>query len=109
MFAFAPQSFDGTTMVRRFVVNYIERHQHPLNRLLHLVGVPLTFVASIVMLLFDLPWWAVGCFVGGYLLQFAGHAIEGNDAGEAVLVKRWLGLPYKEFGPLRQKSGSREG
>lgn len=86
-------------MLRRFVTNYVERHLHPVNRLLHLAGVPLTFVASIVMLALERPWWALGCFIVGYLLQFIGHAIEGNDAGETVLVKRWLGRPYVEFGP----------
>lgn len=86
-------------MLRRFVTNYVERHLHPVNRVLHLVGVPLTFVVSVVMLVLGEPWWALGCFVAGYILQFVGHAIEGNDAGETVLVKRWLGRPYVEFGP----------
>ncbi len=91
-------------MLRRFVVNYIERHRNRANQLLHLVGVPLTFVASVIFLVRDEPWAAAGCFVGGYLLQFAGHAIEGNDAGEMVLLKRWLGKPYVEFGPLSKQS-----
>ena len=43
--------------------------------------------------------WAAVCFVGGYLLQFIGHAVEGNDAGEVILVKKLLGLHYVEFGP----------
>ncbi|MBA3314140.1 MAG: DUF962 domain-containing protein [Planctomycetota bacterium] len=93
-------------MLRRFVKNYIERHQHPASQMLHLVGVPLTFVVSIVMLFLAKPWWALGCFVAGYVLQFIGHAIEGNDAGEVVLVKKWLGKPYVEFGP-RRRSGKR--
>ena len=89
-------------MLGRFIKNYLERHRHPLNQLLHGVGVPLTFVVSVVLLFQDRPWWALGCFVGGYALQFAGHAIEGNDAGEVVLAKRLLGLPYTEFGPKRE-------
>ncbi len=95
-------------MLRRFVSNYIQRHQHPASQLLHLVGVPLTFVVSVVMLLLERSWWALGCFLGGYALQFLGHAIEGNDAGEAVLVKRWLGRPYVEFGPRRNRSGAND-
>ena len=91
-------------MLRRIAVNYVERHMHPANRLLHLLGVPLTFVVSVVFLIQERWWWAAGCFVGGYLLQFLGHAIEGNDAGEAVLVKKWLGKPYKEFGPRSARS-----
>jgi hypothetical protein len=95
-------------MLRRFITNYIERHQHPGNQALHVVGVPLTFVASVVMLLLDKPWWALGSFVAGYALQFLGHAIEGNDAGETVLVKKMLGRPYVEFGPRRRSERSGE-
>ena len=87
-------------MIDRFVRNYIQRHTHPVNRLLHLVGVPLTFVVSIAFLVQSRPWWwSSASFLGGYALQFLGHAIEGNDAGEVVLVKRWLGRPYREFAP----------
>jgi len=94
-------------MFRRFVTNYVERHQHPASQVLHLVGVPLTFVVSVVMLVSEQPWWALASFVGGYALQLLGHAIEGNDAGEVVLVKRWLGRPYVEFGPRRAGDTSR--
>ncbi len=86
-------------MLSYFVRNYIERHQVGANQLLHLVGVPLTFVVSIILLIRDEPAWAVGAFVGGYVLQFIGHAIEGNDAGETILIKKLLDKPYREFRP----------
>ncbi|MBI1311892.1 DUF962 domain-containing protein [bacterium] len=86
-------------MLSRFVKNYIERHQVLSNQLLHLLGVPLTFVVSIVLLTKDEPGWAAGAFVGGYVLQFIGHAIEGNDAGEVILIKKLLRKPYREFRP----------
>lgn len=71
-----------------------------MNQALHAVGVPLTFIGTPVALLMDAPWYVpVGCFLGGYVLQFVGHAIEGNDAGEAVFVKRLLGFPYTEYAP----------
>ncbi|MDZ4688288.1 MAG: Mpo1-like protein [Planctomycetaceae bacterium] len=82
-----------------FVKNYIERHQHPASQVLHLVGVPLTFIVSTLWLCQGYGWWALGAFAGGYVLQFAGHAIEGNDAGEVVLVKKALGLPYVDIVP----------
>ena len=85
--------------MQRFLSNYIERHQHPASQLLHLVGVPLTFIVSVVFLTRGEGSIAAACFVGGYALQFLGHAIEGNDAGEMVLIKKWLGQPYREFGP----------
>jgi len=92
-------------MFRRFVDNYIQRHQNRVNQILHVFGVPLTFVGTPVCLAAETAWyWPVLCFVGGYLLQFAGHAVEGNDAGEVVLIKKLLGMPYTEFGPARNAS-----
>ena len=91
-------------MMGRIVNNYIQRHQNRANQLLHVVGVPLTFVVSVVFLIEHEWFWAVCAFVGGYVLQFIGHAIEGNDAGEAVLLKKLLGKPYIEFGPLSKES-----
>lgn len=86
-------------MLGRFLSNYIARHRNRSNQILHLFGVPLTFVVSSVFLV-ERNWTAaVACFVGGYVLQFIGHAIEGNDAGEVILIKRLLGLSYREFGP----------
>ena len=64
-----------------------------------MVGVPLTFVCSIVLLIQQRPEMAAASFVGGYILQFIGHAIEGNDAGELILIKKALGKPYQEFAP----------
>ena len=95
-------------MLQRFVSNYIQRHQHPVNQLLHLIGVPLTFVASAILAIQQQWGWAVGCFFAGYLLQFLGHAVEGNDAGEVILVKRWLGWPYTEFAVRDDQSKSNE-
>ena len=40
---------------------------------------------------------ALALFVGGYVLQFAGHVLEGTDPGEIIYFKRKLGLPYVEF------------
>lgn len=83
----------------RFLTNYIARHRNRANQAFHLVGVPMTFVVSVVFLVKEQPQWAVAAFVGGYVLQFIGHAIEGNDAGELILIKKMLGKPYQEFAP----------
>ena len=91
-------------MIRRFVNNYLERHRNRFNQILHVCGVPLTFVVSFVFL-FQQQWlWSLCSFVGGYVLQFIGHAFEGNNAGEVVLIKRMLGMDYVEFGPLADRS-----
>jgi hypothetical protein len=38
-------------------------------------------------------------FVGGYVFQWVGHAVEGNDLGEWAALKRLLGLPYVAIAP----------
>ncbi len=86
-------------MLRKFVINYLLRHQHPVNQALHVIGVPLTFVATAVLLWEGFATRACGTFFAGYLLQFAGHWIEGNDAGEAIVLKRALGIPYVDIVP----------
>ena len=88
--------------MRRFLKNYVERHLHPANQFLHVIGLPVTFILPVHLLVWSFPsasWWALISFVIGYTLQFVGHAIEGNDAGELILIKKWLGRPYVEFGP----------
>lgn len=95
-------------MIKRFLSNYLARHRNRANQVLHVIGVPLTFIASAVFAGRGEWWPAAGCFVGGYIFQFVGHAIEGNDAGELILVKRFLGIPYVEFGPESGMSKSAE-
>ena len=41
----------------------------------------------------------VGAFVLGYLLQYLGHCVEGNDLGEWAGIKRLVGLPYVGISP----------
>jgi hypothetical protein len=85
----------------KVVRNWQERHQLPLNRRLHLLGIPLA-VAGVV-LLFYLPWyWGVSGLVLGYLLQYLGHRAEGNDVGEWAGIKRLLGLPCVAIAPRWQ-------
>jgi len=79
--------------MKQMIARWLQRHQHPFSLTLHMVGIPLT-VVGIVLACFQLWWWALGLFVGGYALQFVGHGIEGNDAGELILVKKVLGKPY---------------
>ncbi len=85
--------------------NWLLRHQHPVSLGLHLVGIPLTIAALIlggVQLAdarWDLWWRPAGLFVLGYLLQWIGHLIEGNDMGELILIKRWRGKPYTTISP----------
>ncbi|HKK15581.1 MAG TPA: Mpo1-like protein [Gammaproteobacteria bacterium] len=65
-----------------WVTLYERSHQHPFNRLCHLVGIPL--IALSVPLLLVIPLrpgiWPVPLimFIVGWLFQFAGHMIEGK-------------------------------
>jgi hypothetical protein len=87
--------------LRKAFVNWLERHRNPFNRFIHIPGILLA-VAGVVMLFF-LPWyWGVGGLVVGYLLQWLGHLVEGNDVGEWAAIKRMLGLPYVGIAPRRQ-------
>jgi len=64
-------------MSQDFLANYKAKHQHPLNRLCHTIGIPMILVS---WPMFFINWrWALALFVVGWILQFVGHAIEGNQ------------------------------
>ena len=64
-------------MAQDFLANYKAKHQHPLNRLSHSIGIPMIVIS---LPLFFFNWrWALVLFVAGWILQFVGHAIEGNQ------------------------------
>jgi len=75
--------------IRAIYLKWAERHNHRLNIILHLVGIPLTIVA-LPLLILHCYAWAVILFVSGYALQFLGHAIEGNKSGEQMLFEKLL-------------------
>ena len=64
-------------MDQSLVDTYKSSHRHPLNRLCHAIGIPMITIA---WPLFFFKWrWALLLFVVGWMLQFVGHAIEGNQ------------------------------
>ena len=86
----------------KFFREWPSRHQHPANLWLHLAGIPMTIVGVYC--------WARGhggagaaWFFGGYILQWVGHRIEGNDVGEFIPVKRALGWPTVAVAPQYQR------
>lgn len=82
--------------------NWLERHRHPFNFWIHLIGIPMAVAG--VILLFIVDWyWGVGAFILGYVLQYIGHLVEGNDLGEWAGIKRLLGWPYVGIAPGREK------
>jgi hypothetical protein len=86
-------------LAARARANWLLRHQNRFNFAVHMAGIPLALVAAPVLLAVA-PWpWAAGAFAGGYLLQWVGHRVEGNDVGELIPVKRLLGLPTVPIAP----------
>jgi hypothetical protein len=104
-----PQAPESATVsrrrpLRRILRNWRLRHRHPFNFWIHLIGIPLA-VAGVV-LLFVADWsWGVAAIVLGYVLQYVGHRVEGNDVGEWAGIKRLLGLPYVSISPRWQQPG----
>ncbi len=91
--------------------NWRTRHRHPASLALHAVGIPL-LVAGLLLGAWQLwhgmwpLWWRpVGLIVLSYVLQGIGHAIEGNDMGEVVLIKKLLGRPYTAIAPRWERDG----
>ena len=67
---------NANKMPESFIENYKAKHQHPLNKLSHSIGIPMIVVS---LPLFFLSWrWALLLFGVGWVLQFIGHGIEGN-------------------------------
>ena len=64
-------------MPTSFMEDYKAKHKHPLNRLTHNIGIPMIVVS---LPLFFFSWrWALALFIVGWIFQFIGHAIEGNQ------------------------------
>jgi hypothetical protein len=95
-----PPGFFQRRPLRQALRNWLERHQHPVNFWIHLIGIPLAVAGVVLLLLAPAHWpWALAAFIGGYVLQWIGHSVEGNDVGEFAAIKRLLGLPYVGVAP----------
>ena len=72
------------------VDSYTARHRHPLNRLSHAIGIPMIAVS---LPLFFFSWRsALGLFIVGWIFQFVGHAIEGNQPSLSGSGERVAGI-----------------
>ena len=73
--------------------NWLQRHQNSFSFWIHMIGIPMSIVG--LAMIFLVPWyWGVIAIVFGYVLQYVGHRVEGNDMGEWVAIKRLFGMPY---------------
>jgi hypothetical protein len=70
----------GTMPVRGIYSKWAVRHTHPLS--LAIAAVPALLLRSFAI--------AAVLFIAGYVLQFIGHAVEGNKSGEQLLLEKLL-------------------
>ncbi len=94
-FPIARKLLDFAGRARR---NWLLRHQNSFNFAIHMIGIPLAFIGLVLLFFTDWYWGAAGIVVG-YLLQWIGHRVEGNDVGELIPFKRLLGLPVVSIAP----------
>jgi uncharacterized membrane protein YGL010W len=81
---------------KAFVVDYIQRHAHPVNASLHILGVPMAFWGIFKLTCGRFPA-GVSFIVMGYILQYLGHKAQGNEVGEVTLIKSvWRKLNKNE-------------
>ncbi len=94
------------------VQSWFDRHRDPGSFVLHMIGIPPTILGvlmiPIYVFLISVPLFlfALGCFVGGYLIQFLGHALDGTAPGEVIYLKRKLGWSYVEVARTRNSPHS---
>jgi uncharacterized membrane protein YGL010W len=92
----------------KLVLNWLERHRNPVSFLLHMIGIPPTILGVLLIPVYlyclSIPifLFALTLFVGGYLVQFLGHAVERTDPGEIIYFKRKLGMSYVDIAPARR-------
>ena len=70
------------------IQSWRKRHMNPTSFWLHMFGIPACFIIAPILLLFKMWWLAAAFFVVGYIVQFVGHGIEGNESGEEMLFRR---------------------
>jgi len=67
---------------QQWIAQYSSSHQNAVNRLCHILGIPLIVVSIGVgvaaIFVHSLWMYAGGLFVFGWILQFVGHAFEGK-------------------------------
>jgi uncharacterized membrane protein YGL010W len=65
-----------------WIAQYSLSHQNNVNRLCHTAGIPIIALSLVLtpLLLLNVRWWKLlaAMFVGGWVLQFIGHAFEGK-------------------------------
>lgn len=78
------------------VTDWIDRHRDPRSFVLHLFGIPATIMGVLLLPVYTMlasSWlflFALALFLGGFALQFVGHALDGSEPGEIRALRRSL-------------------
>jgi uncharacterized membrane protein YGL010W len=77
----------------KYMTQYDHEHTNVWNKVMHGIGIPI-ILAGLVLLI--LTYWRLGLalFVGGWILLFVGHRIEGNKPAF------FQGMVYFLVGPI---------
>jgi hypothetical protein len=70
-----------------FLVDYCQRHAHPINAILHIIGVPAAFTGLYFIFIGKIET-GLALLTLGYFFQYLGHEAQGNEVGEITLIKK---------------------
>jgi hypothetical protein len=66
--------------IEPYMEKYEHEHHNVANRVLHAIGIPCIFAGIIVTAINWQEWrWGLVFFLGGWVMLFLGHRIEGNN------------------------------
>ena len=76
--------------IKAFIRGYLSRHQNNVDRVLHIVGIPLACFGIFKVITGNWRIGLLGLFFG-YLMQWIGHTyFDKNEVGEWILIKKIL-------------------
>ena len=75
--------------IKTFIIDYCQRHIHPVNAFLHIIGVPVV-VYGVYCLIEKATAAGIAFIILGYFFQYLGHRAQGNEVGEVTLIKKCL-------------------
>jgi len=77
------------------VNDWVDRHRDPRSFTLHLLGIPGTILGVLLIPVYTMLMspsvfgFALALFLGGFVLQFLGHALDGTEPGEIKGIRAW--------------------
>jgi hypothetical protein len=69
------------------IKQWCARHSHPINAVLHVIGIPAASFVGPTLLFYRQFLWGFSLIVVGYAIQIIGHKVEGSQVGELMAIK----------------------